>query len=64
MTAGIFRRADPGCGGFQGGVAYDYLHDVYNPYGTYTQATSSKSAAKPATSSTTAMRSATTAPTG
>ena len=38
VTAGIFRRADPGCGGFQGGVAYDYLHDVYNPYGTYTQA--------------------------
>jgi len=28
-TAGIFRRADPCCGGFQWGVAYDYLHDVY-----------------------------------
>ena len=27
-TAGIFRRADP-CGGFQWGVAYDYLHDIY-----------------------------------
>jgi hypothetical protein len=27
-TAGIFRRADA-CGGFQWGVAYDYLHDVY-----------------------------------
>ena len=38
MTAGLFRRADPCCGGFQGGVAFDYLHDVYNPYGSYTQA--------------------------
>lgn len=39
VTAGLFRRAVPGCGGLQGGVAYDYLHDVYNPYGSdnYTQ---------------------------
>ena len=28
LTAGIFRRADS-CGGLQGGVAYDYLHDNY-----------------------------------
>ncbi len=27
-TAGLFRRADA-CGGFQFGVAYDYLHDIY-----------------------------------
>jgi hypothetical protein len=27
-TAGLFRRAGP-CGGFQGGVAYDYLYDMY-----------------------------------
>jgi hypothetical protein len=27
-TAGIFRRAEP-CGGFQWGVVYDYLHDIY-----------------------------------
>ena len=28
VTAGLFRRADS-CGGFQGGVAYDYLYDMY-----------------------------------
>jgi hypothetical protein len=33
ITAALFRRADPCYGGFQAGVAYDYLHDVYNPYG-------------------------------
>ncbi len=27
-TAGIFRRADA-CGGFQWGIAYDYLHDIF-----------------------------------
>jgi hypothetical protein len=27
-TAGIFRRADK-CGGFQGGIAYDYLYDMH-----------------------------------
>ena len=27
-TAGLFHRADA-CGGFQYGVAYDYLHDIY-----------------------------------
>jgi hypothetical protein len=29
VTAGIFRRAGE-CGGFQGGIAYDYLYDMYD----------------------------------
>ncbi len=29
FTAGIFRRADE-CGGLQGGVAFDYLYDMYD----------------------------------
>jgi hypothetical protein len=29
VTAGLFRRADE-CGGLQGGIAYDYLYDMYD----------------------------------
>jgi hypothetical protein len=36
VTAGLFRRADV-CGGFQGGIAYDYMHEVCDPYGSYDQ---------------------------
>jgi hypothetical protein len=29
VTAALFRRADPCTGGFQGGIAFDYMHDIY-----------------------------------